>query len=196
MTYQYGPHDYPPPPRRSKGPLFWIFAVGLPAVLLVGCMASALGLVQTSTQSAAPLFTPPPLPSLTPLVVSPLPSISLPPLPTLSTELPPPPTEAAPATTAAPPPPPSSAAPAQASKEPAAKVQEAVLPDVVGMVLQTGQDTMQAAGFYFLDDQDDTGQHRLQILDRDWVVTRQDPPAGERVPVTTKVVLWAKKIGE
>ena len=70
------------------------------------------------------------------------------------------------------------------------------MPNVVGMNLQAGQDTMQAAGFYFLDDQDDTGQHRFQIYDRNWVVTRQEPRAGRRVALTTKVVLWAKKIGE
>src|SRR4051794_25728772 len=70
------------------------------------------------------------------------------------------------------------------------------LPDVVGMNLQKGQDTMQAAGFYFVDDQDATGRHRFQIWDRDWVVTRQVPPAGRRVSLSTKVVLWAKKYGE
>jgi exonuclease VII large subunit len=70
------------------------------------------------------------------------------------------------------------------------------LPNVVGMNLQAAQDKMQAAGFWFLDDQDSTGQHRLQIFDRNWVVTRQVPAAGQKVPVETKVVLWAKKYGE
>lgn len=71
-----------------------------------------------------------------------------------------------------------------------------VLPDVVGMNLQKGQDTMQAAGFYILDDQDATGRNRLQVFDRNWVVTRQVPPAGKKVPLDTRVVLYAKKIGE
>ncbi|WP_204052177.1 PASTA domain-containing protein [Microbispora siamensis] len=82
----------------------------------------------------------------------------------------------------------------QAAKPPAAG--KAVLPDVVGMNLQAAQDTMQAAGFYVLDDQDDTGQHRLQVFDRNWVVTRQEPAAGTKVPTDTLVVLWAKKYGE
>ncbi|WP_432863621.1 PASTA domain-containing protein [Microbispora rosea] len=82
----------------------------------------------------------------------------------------------------------------QPTKPPA--VEKAVLPDVVGMNLQAAQDTMQAVGFYVLDDQDDTGQHRLQVFDRNWVVTRQEPPAGKRVPTDTLVVLWAKKYGE
>jgi hypothetical protein len=70
------------------------------------------------------------------------------------------------------------------------------LPDVVGMNLQAGQDTMQAAGFYLLDDQDATGQGRFQVFDRNWTVTRQSPAAGRRVGVDTKVTLYAKKIGE
>ncbi|GHH71828.1 hypothetical protein GCM10017673_25940 [Streptosporangium violaceochromogenes] len=73
---------------------------------------------------------------------------------------------------------------------------ERILPDVVGMNLQKGQDTMQAAGFYILDDQDATGRKRLQIFDRNWVVTKQVPPAGKKVPLDTRVILYAKKIGE
>ncbi|WP_207621152.1 PASTA domain-containing protein [Streptosporangium minutum] len=70
------------------------------------------------------------------------------------------------------------------------------LPDVVGMNLQEGQDTMQAAGFYALDDQDSTGQGRLQIYDRNWVITKQDPAAGRKVATDTPVTLYAKKYGE
>ncbi|MFD8561259.1 PASTA domain-containing protein [Streptosporangium canum] len=70
------------------------------------------------------------------------------------------------------------------------------LPDVVGMNLQLGQDTMQAAGFYILDDQDSTGQGRLQIFDRNWVITEQDPAAGRKVATDTPVTLYAKKYGE
>ncbi|MGV9773338.1 PASTA domain-containing protein [Streptosporangium sp. NPDC003464] len=87
----------------------------------------------------------------------------------------------------------------QEDKEPTPAVKKAVkktLPNVVGMNLQKGQDTMQAAGFYVLNDKDATGQNRLQIFDRNWVVTRQTPAAGRKVPIDTLVTLYAKKIGE
>jgi hypothetical protein len=70
------------------------------------------------------------------------------------------------------------------------------LPDAVGMNLQAAQDLLQDRGFYLLDDQDVTGQNRLQVYDRNWVVVRQTPAAGKRVPTTTRVVLYAKKRGE
>ncbi|MFC4120452.1 PASTA domain-containing protein [Nonomuraea zeae] len=82
-----------------------------------------------------------------------------------------------------------------ATASPAAAVKKRV-PNVVGMNLQTGQDTLQAAGFYVLDDQDATGQGRLQIYDRNWVVTRQSPIAGRTVTPDTLITLYAKKIGE
>lgn len=70
------------------------------------------------------------------------------------------------------------------------------LPNVVGMNLQEGQDTLQAAGFYVLNDKDATGQNRLQVFDRNWVVTKQKPAAGRRVSTDTLITLYAKKIGE
>ncbi|MBB2915613.1 hypothetical protein FHS43_006936 [Streptosporangium becharense] len=70
------------------------------------------------------------------------------------------------------------------------------LPNVVGMNLQEGQDTMQAAGFYILNDKDATGRNRFQISDRNWVITKQTPAAGRKVSVDTLVTLYAKKIGE
>ncbi|MEV4109370.1 PASTA domain-containing protein [Nonomuraea sp. NPDC049695] len=70
------------------------------------------------------------------------------------------------------------------------------VPNVVGMNLQVGQDTLQAAGFYVLDDQDATGQGRLQIYDRNWVVTKQSPASGSKVTTDTLITLYAKKIGE
>ncbi|MEV0758267.1 PASTA domain-containing protein [Streptosporangium sp. NPDC050280] len=75
-------------------------------------------------------------------------------------------------------------------------VEKKVLPDVVGMNLQEGQDTMQAAGFYILNDKDATGQNRFQVYDRNWVVTKQTPAAGRKVAVDTLIILYAKKIGE
>ncbi|WP_211264326.1 PASTA domain-containing protein [Streptosporangium amethystogenes] len=83
--------------------------------------------------------------------------------------------------------------PAEEKEEAAEKK---VLPDVVGMNPQKGQDTMQAAGFYLLNDKDATGQNRFQVYDRNWVVTKQTPAAGRKVTVDTLVTLYAKKIGE
>lgn len=89
---------------------------------------------------------------------------------------------------------PTSPAPSESSSPPKADKQK--LPNVVGMNLQAGQDALQAAGFYFLNDQDATGQGRFQVYDRNWVVTRQTPAAGRKVSLDTKVTLYAKKIGE
>lgn len=71
----------------------------------------------------------------------------------------------------------------------------ATLPNLVGQDLQAAQDEAQAAGFYALDDQDASGQGRLQILDRNWTVCSQDPKPGTH-PTDTPVVLYAVKDGE
>jgi hypothetical protein len=109
---------------------------------------------------------------------------------------------ASPATTVVAPPAPVLAATAVESaaerpvKDGTSDPERKTLPNVVGMNLQQGQDAMQAAGFYLLDDQDASGQNRLQVYDRNWVVTRQTPAAGRKVPTDTAVVLYAKKYGE
>ncbi|MFG2683147.1 hypothetical protein [Streptomyces sp. NPDC048392] len=69
------------------------------------------------------------------------------------------------------------------------------LPDLVGQDLQAAQDAAQAAGFYALDDQDASGQGRLQILDRNWTVCSQEPVPGA-YPTDTFVTLFAVKDGE
>lgn len=167
--YGYGAPPPPPPPRRPKrGPGLW---VGIGAAVVFLAVLGSVMKPSTSPQRTA---------------LQPPPSLSVPTaLETAESQ----PTEqkaTAEATAEQP--------TEKATKAPAAE--KAVLPNVVGMNLQAGQDAMQATGFYFLDDQDDTGQHRLQIFDRNWVVTRQEPAAGRRVSTNTKVVLWAKKIGE
>ncbi|WP_327581414.1 PASTA domain-containing protein [Nonomuraea sp. NBC_00507] len=86
--------------------------------------------------------------------------------------------------------------PAQEESPSEAAAEKKELPDVVGMNLQEGQDTLQAAGFYVLNDKDATGQNRLQVLDRNWVVTKQSPAAGRKVSTDTLITLYAKKIGE
>lgn len=72
------------------------------------------------------------------------------------------------------------------------EAETAELPDVVGMDLQAAQDEAQAAGFYVLDDQDASGQKRLQVLDRNWTVCSQEPEAGTH-PTDTAVTLFAVK---
>lgn len=67
------------------------------------------------------------------------------------------------------------------------------VPNVVGKDLQLAQDTMQAAGLYNLTSHDSTGQGRLQVLDRNWVVTDQTPAAGSRVAADQLIDLGAKK---
>lgn len=70
------------------------------------------------------------------------------------------------------------------------------IPAVVGKNHQLAQDTMQAAGLYDLREEDATGQGRLLIWDRNWVVVRQTPSAGRRVRPETVITLFSKKIGE
>ncbi|MEU4739076.1 hypothetical protein AB0G02_01250 [Actinosynnema sp. NPDC023658] len=70
------------------------------------------------------------------------------------------------------------------------------VPDVVGMVHQHAQDTMQAAGLFNLREEDATGQGRVLVLDRNWTTTAQSVAAGQVVDCTTEILLSAKKIGE
>ncbi|WP_231648432.1 PASTA domain-containing protein [Saccharothrix sp. NRRL B-16348] len=70
------------------------------------------------------------------------------------------------------------------------------VPDVVGMVHQNAQDTMQAAGLYNLREQDSTGQGRALVLDRNWTTTAQSVAAGQAVDCMTEILLSAKKTGE
>jgi hypothetical protein len=70
------------------------------------------------------------------------------------------------------------------------------IPDVEGEDHQLAQDTMQAAGLYNLSEEDATGQGRLLILDRNWTVVEQDPPAGTLVREDQTITLSSKKDGE
>jgi PASTA domain len=70
------------------------------------------------------------------------------------------------------------------------------IPDVVCKDLQAAQDTLQAAGFYNLGSEDGTGQARMQILDRDWVVIRQSAKPGSTPAPGARIVLRAVKFGE
>jgi hypothetical protein len=81
------------------------------------------------------------------------------------------------------------------ASEPAPEAESATLPDLVGKDLQAAQDEAQAAGFYVLDDQDASGQNRLQVYDRNWTVCSQEPDAGTH-PTDTPVTLFAVKDDE
>jgi hypothetical protein len=97
-------------------------------------------------------------------------------------------TTSAPTTTTTAPTPASTATPGTTAA--AAKI---TVPNVVGKDLQLAQDTMQAAGLYNLTSHDSTGQARLQVLDRNWVVTDQTPAAGSRVAADQLIDLGARK---
>lgn len=84
--------------------------------------------------------------------------------------------------------------PAASKPKPAANLIE--VPNVVGENHQYAQDTMQAAGLYMLDERDATGQDRMLIWDRNWVVVSQNPPAGTMVDENTTITLSSKKEGE
>ena len=89
-----------------------------------------------------------------------------------------------------------SASPSAAPKPVRPPVRLITIPAVVGKNHQLAQDTMQAAGLYDLREKDATGQGRLLLWDRNWVVVRQTPPAGRRVRPETAITLFSKKIGE
>jgi hypothetical protein len=70
------------------------------------------------------------------------------------------------------------------------------VPNVVGIDHQLAQDTMQAAGLYNLSEEDATGAGRMLVLDRNWVVVEQIPPAGVLVSSDATITLRSKKKGE
>ncbi|MEU9086290.1 hypothetical protein [Streptomyces sp. NPDC048357] len=90
---------------------------------------------------------------------------------------------APPAATTAAPAPAGSAAPAP----PKGGKTAAAVPNFVGQVLQSAQDGAQAAGFYFLSSHDALGKNRNQVLDRNWKVCTQTPPAGTATGTDTKI---------
>jgi beta-lactam-binding protein with PASTA domain len=67
------------------------------------------------------------------------------------------------------------------------------VPNVVGKNHQVAQDTLQAAGFFKLTEQDATGRNRPLLVDRNWVVVQQQPKAGSRVRADTTIVLRSKR---
>ncbi|WP_433225668.1 PASTA domain-containing protein [Actinomadura formosensis] len=70
------------------------------------------------------------------------------------------------------------------------------VPRVVGMNHQEAQNLLQSKGLFMLQERDATGQGRLLLWDRNWVVVRQKPKAGTRVTPDETITLYSKKIGE
>ncbi|MDW5595495.1 hypothetical protein VSS74_14190 [Conexibacter stalactiti] len=83
-----------------------------------------------------------------------------------------------------------------AKPEPQPEANLIKVPNVVGENHQYAQDTMQAAGLYMLDERDATGQDRMLVWDRNWVVVEQDPAAGTMVDENATITLSSKKEGE
>jgi endonuclease YncB( thermonuclease family) len=72
-----------------------------------------------------------------------------------------------------------------------------VMPDVVGLDLQTAQDTIQAeTELSWSDSRDATGQDRAQIVDSNWTVVGQTPAAGSPLNIGDTPMLDVVKQGE
>jgi beta-lactam-binding protein with PASTA domain len=83
-----------------------------------------------------------------------------------------------------------------AASEPDTGRDRARVPNVVGENHRYAQDTLQDAGFYALDERDCSGQGRLLLWDRNWVVRKQSPAPGSRVSVDRTITLCSVKEGE
>ena len=93
-------------------------------------------------------------------------------------------------------PPSVAAAPAAPVEQPAAApVAVHYMPDVVGMNLQDAQGKIQEAGVFYSRSEDATGQGRMQILDRDWVVLSQNIEPGAAF-TEGDAILSVKKVWE
>lgn len=73
---------------------------------------------------------------------------------------------------------------------------EIVVPNVIGKNHQSAQDTMQDAGLFNLSEEDATGQGRLLLWDRNWVVVSQSPAPGTRVREDATITLRSKKYSD
>lgn len=67
------------------------------------------------------------------------------------------------------------------------------MPPLVGMNLQEAQDQLQSLGSFVLNQEDASGQGRMQLIDSNWKVCSQDPAAGALISITTTVTLRAVK---
>jgi hypothetical protein len=89
-----------------------------------------------------------------------------------------------------------SASPSPVSPSPTSPMPPAtqiVVPNGVGLNYQAAQDLWRAAGLHVAPAHDATGVHRLPIIDSNWVVLAQDPPAGTQVERGTFITATVKK---
>jgi hypothetical protein len=68
-----------------------------------------------------------------------------------------------------------------------------VVPDGVGKNYQQAQDLWRGAGLHVAPAEDATGAHRLPVVDSNWLVLAQDPPAGSKVATGTFITASVKK---
>ncbi len=79
------------------------------------------------------------------------------------------------------------------SAPPSVPPDAAAVPDLVGQRLQNAQDILTAAGFKKIKSEDATGDGRLVINSKNWLVQSQSPAAGTKVAKGTTVTLKVRK---
>ena len=67
---------------------------------------------------------------------------------------------------------------------------------MTGVDHQLAQDTLQAAGFYMLEEVDCSGQDRMMLWDRNWTVQKQNPAPGTQASLDSTITLCSVKDGE
>ncbi|MFI1566723.1 PASTA domain-containing protein [Streptomyces sp. NPDC020490] len=82
------------------------------------------------------------------------------------------------------------------AKDGKAAAERAIVPNFVGMGLQSAQDKSQEVGFYGLTSHDALGRDRMQAFDRNWKVCSQNVAAGKSVSTDTELDFGAVKLDE
>ncbi|MCX6468860.1 MAG: hypothetical protein NTW76_06055 [Corynebacteriales bacterium] len=155
-------------PKRSKKP--WIFG-GIGAVVVILVVAGiAGGGGDDSPNSAAASST------------APVSTVTVSAEATTTTE----PTQAAPVA------PPETATSTPTPQAQVPQAEGGVMPAVVCLDLQAAQDLIQENGVFFSRSEDATGQGRLQVIDRNWIVVAQDPAPGSPVSEAQAVLSVVK----
>lgn len=76
------------------------------------------------------------------------------------------------------------------------QITKGVVPNVLCSELQAAQDALRASGYFIISSSDATGQRRLPVIDRNWVVIGQSAVAGTSPALTTHITLSVVKHGE
>ena len=72
-------------------------------------------------------------------------------------------------------------------------VADCLMPNVICMGLQEAQDEIQDRGVFYSRSEDATGQGRMQLWDRNWIVIRQSPRAGTPIDEGDAILYVMKK---